>query len=138
MAASLAILTEASCDLSAQRLSELDVTAIPMPMKVNGQAFQHCPNGRNLSFEDYYAKLLEAVAERAADLKDQVVYIIHADVREIAESLAQRIRLAGARETVITLLGLRSPGISGWAASGSPSWPAPADAVRPGGEASNG
>ncbi|NLE20743.1 MAG: DegV family protein [Clostridiales bacterium] len=269
MAASFAILTEAACDLDAQRLAALGVTAVPVPITVDGQAFQHYPDGRDISFQEFYAqlrkkaviktsapapeafvalaeplleagqdllylglsptlsgtfqsgeialgllrerfperrivgldtcsgamgeallvemaarcrdegmsleqtartvadnrlrvahfftlddldylrrsgrltayaaalgtilqikpvlrlsaeglftvyarvrsyhkavaRLFEVVAERAFDLKNQVVYISHADVRETAEKLAQRIRLAGAKDTVITLLG---------------------------------
>ena len=50
-------------------------------------------------------RLYEKVIEKAVELKNQVVYISHADVRAAAEGLADKIRLAGAREVVVTMLG---------------------------------
>lgn len=51
------------------------------------------------------SRLYDKVLGRAMELKNQVVYISHADVRKAAEQLAQKIRQAGAKELVINLLG---------------------------------
>lgn len=56
------------------------------------------------------SKLCEMVLSKAEELKDQIVYISHADVKQAAEQLAEKFRIAGAREVVITLLG---PAIAG-------------------------
>lgn len=55
-------------------------------------------------------RLCEMALSKAGELKNQIIYISHADVKEAAEHLAEKFRIAGAREVVITLLG---PAIAG-------------------------
>lgn len=51
------------------------------------------------------SRLLSLVREKAVDIKNQVVYISHADVQDLASSLAEGIRALGAREVAVHLLG---------------------------------
>lgn len=66
--------------------------------------------GKVRSYRKALARLGEMVIAGASRLKEQVIYISHADVRAEAEKLAAQIRQAGAREVVVTLLG---PAIAG-------------------------
>lgn len=51
------------------------------------------------------SRLADLVREKAVNLRTQTVYISHADIAEVAEGLAERIRALGAREVAVQLLG---------------------------------
>lgn len=62
------------------------------------------------SYQKALARLYETVINKAVNLRQQIVYISHADVAQTAAQLADKIRSAGAKEVVVTLLG---PAIAG-------------------------
>lgn len=66
--------------------------------------------GKVRSYQKALARLYETVISKAVDLHQQIVYISHADVAQAANQLADKIRSAGAREVVVTLLG---PAVAG-------------------------
>lgn len=51
------------------------------------------------------SRLVDLVKEKAQDIKNQIVYISHADVPDTANSLAESIRALGPKEVVVHLLG---------------------------------
>jgi DegV family protein with EDD domain len=51
------------------------------------------------------SRLLSLAKEKAVDIANQIVYISHADVKELAANLADGIRALGPREVVVHLLG---------------------------------
>ena len=61
-------------------------------------------------YKNALSRLCETALDKAGELKDQIIYISHADMKQAAEQLAEKFRVAGAREVVITLLG---PAIAG-------------------------
>jgi DegV family protein with EDD domain len=59
MAAQFCIITESSCDLSPERINALDILVVPIPLTINGNTYRHYPDGRELSYADFYQKLRE-------------------------------------------------------------------------------
>jgi DegV family protein with EDD domain len=57
------------------------------------------------SYQRALSRLTDLVKEKAVNLKSQIVYISHADIEDIAQKLADKIRALGAREVVVHLLG---------------------------------
>ncbi len=54
---SFAILTESTCDLSAEQLAERGIYCLPMDATIGDTAYRHYADGRELSFEDFYRRL---------------------------------------------------------------------------------
>lgn len=57
MAAGFAIITESSCDLSMDRLRDLDILVVPIPFTLSGMAYRHYPDEREISSRDFYHQL---------------------------------------------------------------------------------
>ena len=53
------IITESSCDLSPDRINSLDVLIVPIAFTIHGTAYRHYPDGRELSYTEFYQKLQE-------------------------------------------------------------------------------
>lgn len=86
--------------------SILDIKPI---LKLNAQG-AFVLSGKVRSYQKALGRLFETVIGKAVNLRQQIVYISHADVARAAAQLADKIRAAGAKEVVVTLLG---PAIAG-------------------------
>jgi EDD domain protein, DegV family len=51
------IFTDSSCDLPAEMVAELELTVLPLSFNLNGKEYYNYPDGRELSFSDFYAHL---------------------------------------------------------------------------------
>lgn len=52
-----AIFTDSSCDLPAEMVEKLELTVLPLSFNLNGKEYYNYPDGRELSFSDFYAHL---------------------------------------------------------------------------------
>lgn len=54
---SFAILTESTCDLSAEQLDSRGIYCLPMDATIGNTSYKHYPDGREMSFEEFYRRL---------------------------------------------------------------------------------
>ncbi len=57
MSGDFAILTEASCDLAPERIKAQDILVVPIPLSIDGRQYLHHPDGRGISYEEFYRLL---------------------------------------------------------------------------------
>lgn len=53
------IMTDSGCDLSEELINKLNVDVVPMSVMIDNKDYKHYPDYRELSKEDFYAKLKE-------------------------------------------------------------------------------
>lgn len=51
------IFTDSSCDLSDEMARELELTVLPLAFNLSGEEYYNYPDGRDLSFPDFYARI---------------------------------------------------------------------------------
>lgn len=76
------ILTESSCDLSPELVTEADVEVLPLSFTIDGKNYPHYPDARAYPIKDFYQRMREgAVAVTAA-----------ANVVELTEGMEKHLR----------------------------------------------
>ncbi len=55
--ASYTLMTDMTCDLSKEMLEELQVCAVPMAFQLGSNAYQHYPDEREITLEEFYVRL---------------------------------------------------------------------------------
>ena len=54
---SFELLTDATCDLSAQKLDENNVVCLPMAATLGDISYKHYPDGREMNYKEFYRRL---------------------------------------------------------------------------------
>lgn len=69
---SFAIITDVTCDLTAEQLSKINVACLPMAATIGSLSYTHYPDGRELSSEQFYARVRagEATSTSAINIGD--------------------------------------------------------------------
>lgn len=62
------IITDSCADLDQRMLDDLDVKLIPMVFNLDGTEYMNWPDGRDISFEDFYAKLRNGGSSSTAQI----------------------------------------------------------------------
>ncbi|MGI6028468.1 MAG: DegV family protein [Candidatus Heteroscillospira sp.] len=74
---SFSILTESTCDLTAQQLSDNDVFCLPLGATLGSTTYMHYADGREMSYEEFYRRLRagEMPSTSAVNVSDWIAAI---------------------------------------------------------------
>ncbi len=62
------LMTDATCDLPASILEQMNIGVIPMEFEMAGEVYRHFPDGREMGFHEFYEKVREGEMPKTSQI----------------------------------------------------------------------